>query len=385
MNILQEYISKGWTHVQLEQELNRLINEYSKLRDCNLLVYAAPTQSPVPDVALTQKDYYFIKDLLDSCEIKKEKLDIYLETPGGSGETAEEIVKYIRKKYTNVSFVICGEAKSAGTIMAMSGDEILMTDTGSLGPIDAQMIIGRSQVSAYDYTDWVEEKRKEAEKKGLNPVDIAILAQISPGELKGAINAQEYAVELVKEWLANYKFKNWTHTKTRGIEVTKEMKEKRASEIARDLNNHNKWKTHGRSLKKEDLEAIKLNITDIEEDDKLKELVYRIHTICRLMYMSGNTYKIIATENNKLIFTANQLPTQPPEVGEVDVECTNCKKIHNLYVKFKSDENLDNQAQAKGRKKFPKDNLLVCDCGFELNLVDVRNNIEAQTGLKTVD
>ena len=31
MTILEEYLSKGWTHVQLEEELNRLINEYSKV------------------------------------------------------------------------------------------------------------------------------------------------------------------------------------------------------------------------------------------------------------------------------------------------------------------------------------------------------------------
>lgn len=390
MTILQEYLSKGWTHVQLEEELNRLINEYSKVRECNLLVYAATPQAPVPDVALSQKDFYFIKDLLDGCAKKKKKLDIYLETPGGSGEAAEEIVKYIRKKYKDISFVICGEAKSAGTILAMSGDEILMTDTGSLGPIDAQMVIGRSQVSAYDYTDWVEEKRKEAETKPLNQVDIAILAQISPGELKGAINAQEYAVEMVKEWLANYKFKNWTKTATRGIAVTKEMREERASEIARDLNNHNKWKTHGRSLKKEDLESIKLNITDIEKDDTLKDLVYRIHTICRLLYMSGNTYKIIATENNKLVFTFNATPPvnnqiAPPEVVEIDTECPNCKKVHNLYIKLKDDKTLDEKATAKGRIKFPENNILTCECGFELNLIGIRNDIEAQTKIKTID
>ncbi len=389
MGILQEYMSKGWAHAQFEEELNRLINEYSKIRNCNLLVYVAPTQSNIPDVILSQKDFYFIKDILDATIIKKENLDIYLETPGGSGETAEEIVKYIRKKYNKVSFVICGEAKSAGTIIAMSGDEILMTDTGSLGPIDAQMLIGRSQISAYDYTDWIEEKRKEAEKKSLNQVDVAILAQISPGELKGAINAQEYAVEMVKEWLVKYKFKNWNHTKTRGIPVTQKMKEDRAAEIAHDLNNHNKWKTHGRSLKKEDLEGIKLNITDIEQNSELKDIVYRIHTICRLMCLSGNTYKIIANENNKLVFTANQVPGEQKnivaETAEIEVKCSKCGKEHHLYLKLKDDDSLDRQAQEKGRIKFPKNNILVCDCGFELNLSDTRNDIEAQTGLKTID
>lgn len=389
MNYLNEYMSKRMTHHDLETELTALIKRYNELRDCTLLVYAATTESAIPDAALNQKDFYFIKDLLDSSERNNGKLEIYLETPGGRGETAEEIVKYVRKKYDNVSFVICGEAKSAGTILTMSGDEILMTDTGSLGPIDAQMIIGRSQVSAYDYTSWVDEKREEAKKGPLNQVDIAILAQISPGEIKGAINAQEYAVDMVEEWLVKYKFKNWELTDTNHNIVTEDMKKQRASEIANDLNNHNKWKTHGRSLKREDLEKLKLKITNIEEDEELKEIVYRIHTICRLIYMTGNTFKVIATSNNKVSFTANQLPPMSappsPEVVEIDVECQKCRKNHNLYLKLVDNDNIDIQASQKGRNKFPEDNILKCDCGFEMNLLDIRSQVESQFGLKTID
>ncbi len=62
-----------------------------------------------------------------------------LETSGGSGEAAEEIVRFIHSKFDSISFVIAGQAKSAGTIMALSGHEIFMTDSGSLGPIDAQI------------------------------------------------------------------------------------------------------------------------------------------------------------------------------------------------------------------------------------------------------
>ena len=67
-----------------------------------------------------------------------QRIDMYIETPGGSGETAEEVAKFLRNNFDTVSFVVCGEAKSAGTIIVLSGDEILMTETGSLGPIDAQ-------------------------------------------------------------------------------------------------------------------------------------------------------------------------------------------------------------------------------------------------------
>ena len=94
------------------------------------------------------------------------KLDFYIETPGGSAEAAEEIVECLRDKFEKVSFIVTGEAKSAGTIMVLSGDEIIMTQTGSLGPIDAQVKIGRSIVSAFDYIEWTDNKREEAVKTG---------------------------------------------------------------------------------------------------------------------------------------------------------------------------------------------------------------------------
>ena len=180
MSFINEYINRRLSGPELESELLKLISEYNKLRDTYLFVYAAAIGKPIPAVPLEQADFYVIRDLLAS---KKDlqKIDIYIETPGGSGETAEEIVKFLRNNFDAVSFVVSGEAKSAGTIIVLSGDEILMTETGSLGPIDAQMKIGRSVISAYDYIEWVEEKRKEAEEQGrLNPFDATMVAQITP-------------------------------------------------------------------------------------------------------------------------------------------------------------------------------------------------------------
>ena len=209
MSFINEYINRRLSGPELESELLKLISEYNKLRDTYLFVYAAAIGKPIPAVPLEQADFYVIRDLLAS---KKDlqRVDMYIETPGGSGETAEEIVKFLRNNFDTVSFVVSGEAKSAGTIIVLSGDEILMTETGSLGPIDAQMKIGRSVVSAYDYMEWVEEKRKEAEEQGrLNPFDATMVAQITPGELGSVFHALKFAEDLVVEWLINYKFKKW--------------------------------------------------------------------------------------------------------------------------------------------------------------------------------
>ena len=214
MTVLSEYMKKinleHWGYNEFEKELKRLIKLYNSKRNTYMFLYVSSFNPNLPS-SLEQKDYYFIKDLIEKNETNtSQNLDIYIETPGGSGTTAEEIVKLTRKNYDKVSFVICGEAKSAGTIMAMSGDEILMTQTGSLGPIDAQIVMHGNVVSAYDYIDWMNQKKKEAEKTGtLNPADVVILSQITPGELNGVINSLKFAEDLVKKWLNDYKFKNW--------------------------------------------------------------------------------------------------------------------------------------------------------------------------------
>ena len=190
-SIINEYVSKELGLIDLQDELQGLIKRYNDYTGRNLFVYAADiNKSRIRgvDVSMVQDDFYTLQDILR--ELKKKKLDVYLETPGDSGEAAEEIAKFLRKKFNEVNFIIAGEAKSAGTILVLSGDNIFMTETGSLGPIDAQVRIGRSVISAHDYKEWIDNKREEAQNKGtLNPVDAMIIAQISPGELAGINNS----------------------------------------------------------------------------------------------------------------------------------------------------------------------------------------------------
>ena len=332
-------------------------------------------------------DYYIIFDILKDIEVKK--LDFYIETPGGSGEAVEEIVRFLRSKFDNINFVISGEAKSAGTILALSGNDILMTKSGSLGPIDAQIKIGRTVISAYDYIEWINQKREEAEKYGkLNPLDATMIAQISPGELSLVYHALKFAEELVVEWLSEYKFQNWRVTETRKIPVTEEMKKRRAREIANELMNHAKWRTHGRSIKIEDLESIGLKITRIDDYPDIADIVYRIQTVIRLLFSTTTTYKIFATADEKIfkqavaIGSPPKIPIKSADVAEFEIKCPQCGKVYKLYAKFVENPQIDSDFQKKGSIPFPKDNKLICDCGFEIDLTGIRNDIETRIGKK---
>ena len=84
---------------------------------------------------MTGDDLLSIGDQLSN--LSGDGIDLVIETPGGSGEAAEDIVRLVRSRYSSVGIIVPGTAKSAGTIMAMAGDEIMMSLESSLGPIDA--------------------------------------------------------------------------------------------------------------------------------------------------------------------------------------------------------------------------------------------------------
>lgn len=399
-SILNEYISKKLGLIDLQNELQRLIDLYNKHTGRYMFIYAADinkAKSGSVDVSMVQDDFYNIQDILR--ESSQKKIDFYIETPGGSGEAAEEIAKFLRKKFTEVNFVIAGEAKSAGTILVLSGDNIWMTDTGSLGPIDAQVRIGRSVVSAHDYKEWVDLKREEASRNGnLNPFDAVMVAQISPGELYGVINSLEFAKDLVKCWLEDYKFKNWTKTRTSKTEVTEEMRKNRANKVADMFCDHTTWRTHGRSLKIEDLKE-DLIIERIDDDAKLADLVYRIKTIIRLIFDGSTVYKIFYVDDLKISKTFTVTPSSnlpftnsfPHSKGnqkaidavELDLTCPKCRKNHKVigYIDIDSAEIKNKNLSVNTNIK--ENGILICDnCNFALDLKPIKNQIESQTKRK---
>ncbi len=399
-SIFNEYLSKRLSFIDLQNELQRLIKQYNKYTDRYMFVYASDInkgRSRDIDVNMVQDDFYNIQDILR--ESKHKKIDFYIETPGGSGEAAEEIAKFLRKKFDEVNFVIAGEAKSAGTILVLSGDNIHMTDTGSLGPIDAQVRIGRSIVSAHNYKEWVDLKREEAAKSGsLNPFDAVMVAQISPGELYGVINSLEFSKDLVKCWLENHKFKNWTITRDSKKTVTPEMRKERANEVAEMFCDHTTWRTHGRSLKIEDLNEV-LIINRIDDDSKLSDIVYRIKTVIRLIFSSSPVYKLFYLDDLKIsktfsISSSSNLPitnrfTRPKDkskqvdIVELDIQCPKCGKRHIVKGFMDIDSKQVKDAKLPINKNVKENDILVCDnCNFALDLKPIKNQVESQTKRK---
>ena len=135
MGIYADYLNQQFSFEDLVRERKTQLARIAALRNRCVLVMAADFRSRL--ASLTAEDLLPIDDQLSN--LQGDAIDLVLETPGGSGEAAEDIVRLVRRKFSSMGIVVPGTAKSAGTILAMSGDEILMSHESALGPIDAQI------------------------------------------------------------------------------------------------------------------------------------------------------------------------------------------------------------------------------------------------------
>lgn len=91
--------------------------------------------------AIRRDDVIFLSDLLHNIRRGK-SVDLVLHTPGGDMDAAEKLVSMISLAAGTAGFriIVPDFAKSAGTLIALGSNSIVMSDSSELGPIDPQVI-----------------------------------------------------------------------------------------------------------------------------------------------------------------------------------------------------------------------------------------------------
>ncbi len=134
LSLLDRIQNEGSVHQEVVQAVERITKR-------NLVVYTAFLRHPAS--AIVQEDSHLVEHLLRSVDLGQypDTLDLLLHTPGGDPTAAERIVMTCRAYAKSLRVIVARSAMSAGTLIAMGADRILMAETAELGPIDPQMIL----------------------------------------------------------------------------------------------------------------------------------------------------------------------------------------------------------------------------------------------------
>lgn len=280
----------------------RYLAELSRLTGRNTIVYYSAWLQK-PQVYEQQAEPFTVNDQDKSGFMttisgmdRKLGLDLILHTPGGDLAATESLVSYLRAMFdTDIRAIVPQLAMSAGTMIACSCREILMGLHSSLGPIDPQI----SGVPAHGI---VQEFKEAAEQikadQAKIPVWQPIIAKYHPTLIGESQNAIKLAYDIVHEWLRTGMFAG----------ATRPGPKARATRVMKDLASHELTLTHSRHIGYHHAQAIGLNVTPLEADDRLQDAVLTVHHLCEQTLAQTAVLKLI--ENQEAVTFAQSMAVQ---------------------------------------------------------------------------
>jgi hypothetical protein len=239
------------------------LRRVAELQQANVIFYASAflqkPQVPAPLLSLTHEDVNGLMSVVHGMD-RTRPLALMLHTPGGSPEAAESIVDYIRSLFQGFQTIVPTFAFSAGTMVALGSDRIIMGRQSQLGPIDPQFVMGPLSVSAQAVVDQFEMAKAEIVANPMFAHAWApILASIGPALLQQARNALTYGETTVASWLERYMFKD------------RAGKAVLSKAVAKHFNDANLHRSHGARIDRDDAEAAGVATTSLEANQELQE------------------------------------------------------------------------------------------------------------------
>lgn len=219
-------------------------------------------------------------DLVNSIEDGK-SVDVLLHSPGGLPDATERIVTILRNKFEEVNFLIPHSAYSAATMLALSGNSIVLHPSATLGPIDPQI----NGTPARSIKRGFEKAREKIAKDGPEslPAYIPLIEKYSLDLLELCDDSEKLSRELVTSWLKKYMYAG---------QKDAWRKIKKAVTYFSDYDEH---LLHSRPLSMDKLSGFGLNIT--VADDGLRDLLWEAYILLNGFFSVGPFVKLF--ENTK--------------------------------------------------------------------------------------
>jgi hypothetical protein len=260
----------------LESRQRMALQEVGRLRGGrNVLSYASAFLQkpyvPSPWIILTHEEINGFMSTIYKMDFDR-GLTLLLHTPGGVTNAAETIVAYLRSKFSDLEVIVPTYAMSAGTMISLAADRIVLGRQSQLGPIDPQLPLSDDRfVSARAVVDQFAMAKLEILRNRDAALAWApVLQSIGPALLQEALFALEYGEQMVGRWLAKYMF-----GRVRGGA-------RKAKRVAKHFNDAAKHKSHGRRIDREEAKHQGLTVEELEANQGLQEAVlttYHVQTL----------------------------------------------------------------------------------------------------------
>jgi ClpP class serine protease len=264
----------------------------------NVIFYASAflqkPSAPAPTLQLTPEELNGFMSVMYGMDWHK-GLVLVLHTPGGVMNAAETIVEYLWSKFTYVEVIVPTFAMSAGTMISLAANRIVMGRQSQLGPIDPQLPIGGRSVSARAVVEQFERAKTEV-LGDLNTAHVwaPILQSMGPALLQEAQNALAYGEQMVARWLAERMCRSESAWDEK-IDVTKA-----AAKIAQHFNDATTHKSHGHRIDRNEARSHGVVVEDLEDDQDLQDDVLTAYHLVSILFEKSPASKLLVSHAGRM-------------------------------------------------------------------------------------
>lgn len=276
----------------MQGEVERRLKEIGGLRGGRHVIFYGSgflqkPDAPPPLIQITHEDLNAFMAVMFEMDWER-NLTLVLHTPGGVTNAAETIVAYLREKFADIEVIVPTYAFSAGTMISLAADRIVMGRQSQLGPIDPLFVMGQRTQSARAIVEQFERAKEEIlENNAASGVWFPILQSMGPALLQEARNALDYGERMVREWLEQYMFAGEPNA---GDLAAK------AAEHFNDASNH---KSHGRRIDRKEARDQSLKVEDLEDNQVLQEAVLTLYHLATILIEKGPLTKLVCSDHGK--------------------------------------------------------------------------------------
>ena len=273
------------------KKLLQYIEKISKCYDRNVLYYASsflqkPHISGIQTV-INWEDINGFMAGIHGHDFGKNLL-LILHSPGGTAEAAQTIVDYLRSKFSAIDFLVPTYAMSAGTMIALGCDRIVMGKQSQLGPTDPQLIVGNRSFSAHSIVEQFDDAKRDITS---NPVLAhawaPVLQAFGPALLQEAHKSIVYGQTVVQDWLKKYMFSNWNDSADQARKVAEHF-------------GGSQHGSHGRRIGRDEIKQQMIEVVDLEDDQVLQDNVLTLYHLSTIAFDMGAATKFVVSSNGRL-------------------------------------------------------------------------------------
>lgn len=287
--ILNETKASGSIHDVIRRKHLKKLSNYTKR---NVILYYSGwlqknnlAREANIDMGISDADKNGFMSVIKGLDRSK-GLDLILHTPGGDMAATESLVDYLHSMFElDINAFIPQIAMSGGTIMALACRNIYMGKQSSIGPIDPQFM-GRPVVGI------IEDFKRARNEILENPQNALlwepILRKLEPGSIASLEGAIDWSHEMARRFLRKNMFRD-------DVGAAKKIKS-----IINHLTDHQKTKNHGRHISLSEAKSIFGDgVKELEEDQKLQDLILTVHHSTIITLQATSSYKIIENHSGR--------------------------------------------------------------------------------------